>query len=152
MSAAGEFDIAIIGMALRVPGAQTPEQFWENLRAGVESIEQLDDEQLAEMEAKYAHPLTRTIGDIARKVGGHGGMDFIMCWRLVDCMREGLPPDMDVYDAAANCHRICGPNHVVGTGCEVPPETPPQNLHALVAYARDHGPSDPPPTDAQATA
>ena len=28
-------------------------------------------------------------------------MDFIMAWRLVQCMREGLAPDMDVYDAAA---------------------------------------------------
>ena len=28
-------------------------------------------------------------------------MDFLMLFRLVQCMREGLPPDMDVYDAAA---------------------------------------------------
>ncbi len=48
----------------------------------------------------------------------------------------------DVYAAAAECHRICGPNHVVGTGCEVAPETPPENLRALVAYARDHAPHD----------
>ena len=32
---------------------------------------------------------------------GHGGMDYVMSWRLVECMREGLAPDMDVYDAAA---------------------------------------------------
>ena len=43
----------------------------------------------------------RQEGDVARKAGGHGGMDFIMLFRLVDCMRKGLPPDMDVYDAAA---------------------------------------------------
>ena len=38
---------------------------------------------------------------MARKRGGHGGMDYIMSYRLVQCMRQGLAPDMDVYDAAA---------------------------------------------------
>lgn len=60
----------------------------------------------------------------------------------VEEMLTGTPDE--VYAAAAECHRICGPNHVVGTGCEVPPETPPENLHALVAYARDHAPGDVP--------
>ena len=46
----------------------------------------------------------------------------------------------EVYQAAAACHRLCGPRHIVGTGCEVSPETPPENLRALVAYARDHAP------------
>ena len=41
------------------------------------------------------------VGELARKKGGHGGMDFIMAYRLVECMREGLVPDMDVYDAAS---------------------------------------------------
>ena len=41
------------------------------------------------------------IGEIAKGVGGHGGMDFIMDWRLIDCLRNGLPLDQDVYDAAA---------------------------------------------------
>lgn len=49
----------------------------------------------------YEHPLWKREGEIAQKVGGHGGMDFIMIYRLLQCMREGLPPDMDVYDAAA---------------------------------------------------
>jgi len=40
------------------------------------------------------------IGNIAREVGGHGGMDFIMDWRTIDCLRNGLPLDQDVYDAA----------------------------------------------------
>ncbi|MEM8976245.1 MAG: type I polyketide synthase, partial [Pseudomonadota bacterium] len=39
-------DIAIIGMALRVPGARNPQQFWENLRDGVESIRDLTEEEL----------------------------------------------------------------------------------------------------------
>jgi hypothetical protein len=36
----------------------------------------------------------------AQKVGGHGGMDFIMDWRLMDCLRNGLPLDQSVYDGA----------------------------------------------------
>ena len=51
--------------------------------------------------AQYQHLLWKREGEIARKLGGHGGMDFIMCYRLMQCMREGLPPDFDVYDAAA---------------------------------------------------
>lgn len=50
--------------------------------------------------AEHEHSLWRTLGARARS-GGHGGMDYLMAWRLVQCMREGLPPDMDVYDAAA---------------------------------------------------
>ena len=36
----------------------------------------------------------------ASRGAGHGGMDFIMDWRLIDCLRNGLPLDQDVYDAA----------------------------------------------------
>lgn len=50
---------------------------------------------------KYEHPLWKQFGDLARKSGGHGGMDYIMNYRLIQCIREGLVPDMDVYDAAA---------------------------------------------------
>jgi MtaA/CmuA family methyltransferase len=57
-------------------------------------------------------------------------------------MLHGTPEE--VYAAAGRCHRICGPRHIVGTGCELPPETPPENLRALVAYARDHAPTDTP--------
>jgi len=48
----------------------------------------------------YEHPLTKEIGEKAREVGGHGGMDFIMDYRLIYCLRNGLPLDQDVYDAA----------------------------------------------------
>jgi hypothetical protein len=58
-------------------------------------------EELDELYKKYSPPLARHIGDIAKDVGGHGGMDFIMDWRLIDCLRNGLPLDQDVYDAAA---------------------------------------------------
>jgi hypothetical protein len=49
---------------------------------------------------QYQHPLWKEEGAIAQKLGGHGGMDYIMLYRLLQCMREGLVPDMDVYDAA----------------------------------------------------
>ena len=45
--------------------------------------------------------LVRAMGKIAQGVGGHGGMDFLMDWRLIDCLRHGLPLDHDVYDAAS---------------------------------------------------
>jgi hypothetical protein len=51
--------------------------------------------------AQYEHPLAKKIGEMAREVGGHGGMDYIMDWRLIHCLRNGLPLDQDVYDAAA---------------------------------------------------
>ena len=49
---------------------------------------------------KYRHPIVRDIEELAKKVGGHGGMDFIMDYRLIYCLRNGLPLDQDVYDAA----------------------------------------------------
>jgi hypothetical protein len=50
---------------------------------------------------RYEHPLWKETGEMARKTGGHGGMDYVMNYRLMDCLKRGLPPDIDVYDAAA---------------------------------------------------
>lgn len=58
-------------------------------------------EELDELYKKYSPPIINHIGTIAKDVGGHGGMDFIMDWRLIDCLRNGLALDQDVYDAAA---------------------------------------------------
>ncbi len=60
----------------------------------------LSDEEMEEMLAQYEHPITKEVGEKAREVGGHGGMDFIMDYRLIYCLRNGLPLDQDVYDAA----------------------------------------------------
>lgn len=51
---------------------------------------------------KVTHPLLKDekLCAAATKVGGHGGMDFLMDWSLVHCLHEGLPLDIDVYDAA----------------------------------------------------
>ena len=62
--------------------------------------EWLTEEETNALVEQYTPPLVRLVGDMAKKVGGHGGMDFLMEWRLIDCLRNGLPLDMDVYDAA----------------------------------------------------
>lgn len=52
---------------------------------------------------KYRHPILKKYGEMAKEVGGHGGMDFIMDSRLIYCLQNGLPLDMDVYDLAEWC-------------------------------------------------
>jgi hypothetical protein len=63
--------------------------------------EWLSEEETGELVEKYTPRLVKLVGEMAKKVGGHGGMDFLMEWRLIDCLKNGLPLDMDVYDAAA---------------------------------------------------
>jgi hypothetical protein len=59
---------------------------------------------LKELQQKYPNPLmSPEFVELARSVGGHGGMDFIMDYRLVYCLHNGLPLDMDVYDLAEWC-------------------------------------------------
>jgi predicted dehydrogenase len=75
-------------------------------RAAVEGISKDTDSwtqgaDLKEWYEKWEHPMWKTIGDLAQKVGGHGGMDFAMMWRIVTCLRSGEELDQDVYDAAA---------------------------------------------------
>ena len=60
----------------------------------------MSDAEFQKLEAQYEPPLTKKIGELAKQVGGHGGMDFLMDWRTIDCLRNGLPLDQDVYDAA----------------------------------------------------
>lgn len=58
-------------------------------------------EEFKQLEEKYTPAIIKKLGEMAKQVGGHGGMDFLMDWRLIDCLRNGLPVDIDVYDAAA---------------------------------------------------
>ncbi|MFC3415087.1 Gfo/Idh/MocA family protein [Algoriphagus hitonicola] len=60
----------------------------------------LKEEEMKELEKKYTPEIILKVGELAKQVGGHGGMDFMMDWRLIDCLRNGLPLDQDVYDAA----------------------------------------------------
>jgi hypothetical protein len=58
-------------------------------------------ESLDKYKEKYEPALWKKIGDMAKELGGHGGMDYVMAYRLAECMKLGLAPDIDVYDAAA---------------------------------------------------
>ncbi len=83
------------GMAVKYPEPQ--------IALVPQAHEFLKKEDFDALMKKYEHPLAAQIGEKAKKVGGHGGMDFIMDYRLVHCLRNGLPLDQDVYDAAAWC-------------------------------------------------
>lgn len=61
----------------------------------------LEKSKTDELIEKYSPELIKHVKRAAEIVGGHGGADFVMDWRLIDCLRNGLPMDMDVYDAAA---------------------------------------------------
>lgn len=82
---------------------------------GMPDIEALDHHSFApqsvsqEMMLRYKHPVQKQLVDgmplqeYSLSIGGHGGMDFIMDWRLIYCLQNGLPLDMDVYDLAEWC-------------------------------------------------
>ena len=85
----------------------------EGLALGSHSVEGIDSQNLdaeyympaAQRDSVmrlYQHPITSEEGFVerAKKVGGHGGMDYIMDYRLIYCLHHGLPLDKDVYDAA----------------------------------------------------
>jgi hypothetical protein len=76
---------------------------WPETRIALEpkAHEWMNRDAFDNLMKEYEHPLTRRIGEKAREVGGHGGMDYIMDYRLIYCLRNGLPIDQDVYDAAA---------------------------------------------------
>lgn len=87
------------GYAIRTQGRETSAEV---------DIYNLDGESFVSQDTKnalmveYQHPITRegSLVETARRVGGHGGMDFIMDYRLIYCLQRGLPLDQDVYDAA----------------------------------------------------
>ena len=58
-------------------------------------------ESLDSIKEELEPPLWKELGEKARETEGHGGMDFMLNYRLIQCLLEGLVPDMDVYDAAA---------------------------------------------------
>ena len=57
-------------------------------------------EPLDAYRAEYEHPLWKKMSEQASGAG-HGGMDFIEDYRLIEALRAGTPTDLDVYDAAA---------------------------------------------------
>jgi predicted dehydrogenase len=64
------------------------------------SHEWLGEKDLAKMRQMFAHPLWTRLAERAAG-SGHGGMDYVMNWRHLDCVRRGITPDSVVYDAAA---------------------------------------------------
>jgi predicted dehydrogenase len=59
-----------------------------------------EGEEFEKLYAEYEHPLYTRVGELATKMGGHGGMDFIMLFRMVECLRNGEPLDQNVYEGA----------------------------------------------------
>lgn len=83
-----------------VSGTKGAAQKWPGPQRIAMGHSWMKPEDQKKLEEQYALPIVKHIGEIAKEVGGHGGMDFIMDWRLIDCLRNGLPLDQDVYDGA----------------------------------------------------
>lgn len=90
------------GYAIRTEGRKIEEnKALDDLSGSVADGEAfLSDEARNALMQQYKHPIISDIEEKAKEVGGHGGMDFIMDYRLIYCLRNGLPLDQDVYDAA----------------------------------------------------
>ncbi len=59
----------------------------------------LDESAYQEMREKYKHPIWNHLKEEIERYGGHGGMDFVQMYRLIDCLNKGVSLDMSVYDA-----------------------------------------------------
>jgi predicted dehydrogenase len=58
-------------------------------------------EEFAKITAQYEHPLWKRVGELAKTMGGHGGMDFLMLFRIIECLRGGTPLDQNVYEGCS---------------------------------------------------
>jgi MtaA/CmuA family methyltransferase len=76
------------------------------------------------------------LGDARAKMGPE--LVLLVNIDPVRVLRSGTPSSVGA--AVGECHRQAGPRFIVGAGCEVPRDTPPENLRALVSYARTHSP------------
>jgi predicted dehydrogenase len=77
------------------------QKYPEPPRVAIGHKDWLSPAEFKKLEEKYTFDLVKQVGAMARKVGGHGGMDFLMDWRWVSLLRHGLPLDMNVYDGAS---------------------------------------------------
>jgi predicted dehydrogenase len=77
------------------------QKYPEPARIAIGHKDWLPEAEMKKLEEKYTFDLVKHIGELAKKVGGHGGMDFIMDWRWASLLRGGLPLDMDVYDGVS---------------------------------------------------
>jgi len=83
-----------------ISGTKAFAQKWPEPARIAEGEEWINESTFKQLEKKYTPEIVHKVGEMAKKIGGHGGMDFMMDWRLIDCLRNGLPLDQDVYDAA----------------------------------------------------
>jgi len=60
----------------------------------------LEEADYNEYKSKYKHPIWDKLKKEIEVNGGHGGMDFVLIYRIIDSLNNGRPMDMDVYDAA----------------------------------------------------
>ncbi|UJH68111.1 Gfo/Idh/MocA family protein [Allomuricauda sp. SCSIO 65647] len=72
------------------------------LEGGVEGLTEdhhswVQGGQLQALYEKYDHALYKRLNETA-KDSGHGGMDGIMVYRIVECLQKGLPLDQNVYE------------------------------------------------------
>jgi hypothetical protein len=60
----------------------------------------LPKEEYDQYKGKYQHPMIKKLKEISSKFKqGHGGMDFVMMYRLIKCLNYGLPLDINIYDS-----------------------------------------------------
>ncbi len=83
-----------------VSGTKGVAQKWPAPARIATGHEWLKEEEVKALEEKFTPEIVKRMGEMAKQIGGHGGMDFMMDWRLIDCLRNGLPLDQNVYDAA----------------------------------------------------
>ncbi|HWV74374.1 MAG TPA: Gfo/Idh/MocA family oxidoreductase [Pseudosphingobacterium sp.] len=83
-----------------ISGTKAFAQKWPEPARIAEGEEWINESTFKQLEEKYTPEIVHKVGEMAKRIGGHGGMDFMMDWRLIDCLRNGLPLDQDVYDAA----------------------------------------------------
>ena len=102
-------DYALVGTTGYATKYPTPGFLLGEQTVGDVDIENLNSHRMVNeadfkrLMEQYKHPVTAHTEIMAAKVGGHGGMDYVMDYRLVYCLRNGLPLDMDVYDLAEWC-------------------------------------------------
>ena len=58
----------------------------------------VEGEAMDRLFEKYEHPLYTRLGALAKEMGGHGGMDFMMLYRIVECLRKGAAMDQNLYE------------------------------------------------------
>jgi len=81
------------------PGEGLPEALFSALAGGKGRTNAHHwTEKLQAFYEAYEHPLYKRVAGLAKKMGGHGGMDAIMNFRVIECLRTGQPLDQNLYE------------------------------------------------------